>query len=162
MSAALSHVPSDPRRALPTAAAAALAVLGSALDDAVVGLDVDGRVVLANPAGEQLLDRPAEALVGHPLHEALRHARLGSAALALNEALTAPLPPGAGANRRFTVHDPTGRPGTAWHVVRLPAPLALQEGAPSRDALATIVVVRSLAAAVGPTPAGPAVPRTEA
>lgn len=55
MSALLHPGPTDVRRALPTAAAAALAVLGSALDDAVFGLGADGRVVLANPAGEQLL-----------------------------------------------------------------------------------------------------------
>ncbi len=161
MSALLHPAPAEPRRTLPTAAAAALAVLGSALDDAVLGLNGDGRVVLANPAAEQLLDRPAEALVGESVQGALRYARLGSAALALAEALNAPLPPGAGANRRFTVHDAQGRPGTAWHVVRLPAPLALHEGAPARDGVVTIVVVRAVDAAAAPAPAPLAAPRAE-
>ena len=166
MSALLKPGYLDAPRALPSAAAAALAVLGSALDDAVFGLAGDGRVVLANPAAELLLDRPAEALVGQPLDAALRGARLGSAVLALSEALAAPLPPGTGANRRFTVHDAQGRPGSAWHVVRLPAPLPLHDDASvaagSRAALETVVVVRSLAGAPAVLPAGPAVSRPEA
>ncbi|MGZ8492241.1 MAG: GAF domain-containing protein, partial [Gemmatirosa sp.] len=162
MSALLQPSLPDARRALPSAAAAALAVLGSALDDAVFGLASDGRIVLANPAAEQLLDRPAEALVGQPLRGALRDARRGSAGRALLEALAAPRPPGSGANRRFTVHDAQGRPGTAWHVVRLPAPLALHEGAGPRGAMATIVVVRSLAIAPGAVPTSVVVPRPEA
>ena len=164
MSALLQPGFLDAPRALPSAAAAALAVLGSALDDAVFGLAGDGRVVLANPAAELLLDRPAEALVGQPLDAALRTARMGSAILALNEALAAPLPPGAGANRRFTVHDAQGRPGSSWHVVRLPAPLPLHDGpGGARGAgLETVVVVRALAGLPAPLPAGPAVTRPEA
>jgi signal transduction histidine kinase len=164
VSALLQPAFPDSRRALPSAAAAALAVLGSALDDAVFGLGGDGRIVLANPAAEQLLDRPAEALVGRPLQSALHDARMGSAGLALQEALGAPLPPGSGANRRFTVHDAQGRPGTAWHVVRLPAPLPLHEGPGSahRGAMATIVVVRSLAAGPATVPVSVVVPRPEA
>ena len=150
----------DARRVLPSAAAAALAVLGSALDDAVFGLGPDGRVVLANPVAETLLDRPAEALVGRPLQELLHEARIGSAALALSEALRAALPPGTGANRRFTVHDPQGRPGTAWHVVRLPAPIALHDSDPgsARSALATIVVVHLVAAMGAYAAAAPPAP----
>ena len=167
MSALLNPAPPDARRALPTAAAAALAVLGGALEDAVVGLGPDGTIVLANPAAELLLGRPAEILVGQSLQTTLRSARLGSAALALSEALSAPLPPGAGASRRFMVHDAQGRPGTAWQVVRLPTPLALHEGddaAATRGLLTTMVVARAAGDASGPTPAAGtlAVPRPEA
>jgi hypothetical protein len=156
VSALLHPAAPDARCALPSAAAAALAVLGSALEDAVLGLGPDGAIVLANPAAERLLGRPAEVLVGQSLQAALRAARLGSAALALSEALSAPLPPGAGANRRFMVHDAEGRPGSAWQVVRLPTPLALHEGeeaAAARGLLTTMVVARSADGGPGPTPA---------